>query len=135
FPSIKAGAAESSRRFHYPIEGVYGVLEVKQSLSAATLNAAMEKLVTVARLVPEPSNILIVENRGHLEEYPMPPIFTGIVCAGMADGKSVRDLVHRFVAINGQLKRREVVNALCVLGEGFASWMVHDDPPRTAYFG
>lgn len=134
FPSIKAGATAASRRFHYPVEGVYGVLEVKQSLTAASLDAAMEKFVTVARLCPTPSGQLLVENRGAIELGPTPPMFTAVVCARLGEGQSLRELVDRFIAINGQLKRREVVNALCVLGEGFASW-VYADPPRTAFFG
>ncbi len=27
FPTVKSGAAQSSRRYHYPIEGVYAILE------------------------------------------------------------------------------------------------------------
>lgn len=134
FPSIRAGATPSSRRFHYPIEGVYGVLEIKQSLTASSLDEAMEKLVMVARLSPPPSGTLLVENRGMVDAGPTPPIFTAVVCAGLAPGESLQRLVDRFIAINGQLKRREVVNALCVLGVGFASW-AHGDPPSTAFFG
>ena len=82
FPSIKAGATALSRRFHYPVEGVYAVLEIKQSLTSASLDAAMEKLVMVSRLAPEPSGTLMVENRGIVQDGPGPPMFTAVVCAG-----------------------------------------------------
>jgi hypothetical protein len=134
FPSVKAGAGPESRRFHYPVEGVYGVLEVKQSLSSVTLDAAMEKLVTVARVAPSPYRHLMVENRGYMQDVDSQPMFKAIVAAGLGRGEDLRDLVHRFVALNGQLARREVVNALCVLGDGYASW-VYGEPPAAAYFG
>src|SRR5262245_47719400 len=45
FPFIRSGAAEASRRFHFPVEGVYGVLEIKSSLDYTSLDEAMAKLV------------------------------------------------------------------------------------------
>ncbi len=135
FPAIKAGATEHSRRWHYPIEGVYGVLEAKQSLSAETLEAAMQKLVTVSRLHvdPPPSFNRVVENRGGAFATADDPsrVFTAIVAGGLAEGVDLEDLVHRFVAINGQLPRVHMVKALVVLGVGYVSFATTD--PKTGH--
>lgn len=137
FPVIKAGATESSRRWHYPIDGVYGVLEAKQSLNATTLEDGMRKLVTVSRLQvdPPPSFNRVVENRGGAFESPDDPTraYTAIVAGGLAEGEDLEDLVHRFVAINGQLPRVHVVNALVVLGVGYVGFGVTD--PKTGRSG
>jgi len=139
FPSIKAGATTGSRRFHFPVEAVYGVMEVKQSLNATALDKAMEKLVSVSRLQRDPAPELLVENRvTHVEgDQPMQPLFTAVLATDLGPDEDLEELVHRFVAINGQVQRREVVTALCVLGHGFASWSIRteDGPPRLAFFG
>jgi hypothetical protein len=137
FPSIKAGATEGSRRWHYPIEGTYGVLEIKQSLSAASLDDAMAKLVACSRLEANRTHDRIVENRGVYLNEDSPPMFTAIVATGLAHGYSRDDLVQRFVALNGMVERRAVVNALCVLGDFFVTWGIDDGEgrlPRTTYF-
>ncbi|WP_377639303.1 DUF6602 domain-containing protein [Oryzobacter terrae] len=135
FPAIKAGAAEGSRRWHYPIEGVYGVLEAKQSLNVEYLEAAMKKLVTVSRLHvdPSPSFNRVVENRGGAFARPddASRAFTAIVAGGLSKDEDLEELVHRFVAINGQLPRVHMVNALVVLGAGYASFATTD--PRTGH--
>jgi hypothetical protein len=135
FPAIKAGATEHSRRWHYPIDGVYGVLEAKQSLSAATLDDAMRKLVTVSRLHtdPPPSFNRVVENRGGGFDSPddSSRVFTAIIAGGLAKNESLEDLVHRFVAINGQLPRVHMVNALVVLGLGYVCFAATD--PKTGH--
>ncbi|MCR6688114.1 DUF6602 domain-containing protein [Cellulomonas sp.] len=138
FPSIKAGATAESRRLHFPVEATYGVIEVKQSLDAAALDAAMAKLVTVSRLRREAAPKLLVENRdAHLiGDHNMQPIFKAVIATDLRPGEDFEDLVHRFVALNGQVRRREVITALCVLGHGFASWSIasEDGPPQLAYF-
>ena len=47
-PIIKPGATAQSRRAHFPIEGVYAAVEIKQTLGFKRLDEAMAKLVTVA---------------------------------------------------------------------------------------
>ena len=49
-PVIKLGATSMSRRYHFPIEGVYAAAEIKQTLGFAELDAAMKKLVTISGL-------------------------------------------------------------------------------------
>ncbi|MFC7593691.1 DUF6602 domain-containing protein [Terrabacter sp. GCM10028922] len=135
FPAIKAGATGESRRWHYPIDGVYGVLEAKQSLSAGSLEAAMQKLVSVSRLHVDPSPSLnrVVENRGDAFASADDPsrVFTAIVAGGLAKDEDLEDLVHRFVAINGQLPRAHLVNALVVLGVGYVSFATTN--PKTGH--
>lgn len=139
FPQIKAGATAASRRVHYPIEGVFGVIEVKQTLTPKALDEAAEKLVKVSRLAdPAVDRLRIVENREipALEVEP-PPVYTAIVATGIDSHFEMEDAVHRFVAINGQLRRREVINALCVLGTGFATWGHREtggEPARVSHF-
>ena len=138
FPSIKAGATADSRRFHFPIEAVYGVIEVKQSLNAAALDSAMEKLISVSRLQRAAAPELLVENREvRLEEHhAMQPLFTAVLATDLSAGEDLETLVHRFIAINGQVGRREVVTALCVLGYGFVAWSIRPEEgtPQLAYF-
>ena len=49
-PVIKPGATHGSRRSHFPIEAVYSVAEIKQTLGFAELDDAMKKLVVLSRL-------------------------------------------------------------------------------------
>lgn len=138
FPSIKAGATPESRRFHFPIEAVYGVIEVKQSLNAKVLDSAMEKLISVSRLQRDAASERIVENHPVYlnENLSMQPLFTAVLATDLSPGADLEDLVHRFVAINGQVKRREVATALCVLGHGFVTWSIRPEgaTPRWAFF-
>jgi hypothetical protein len=125
FPSVKAGATQSSRRVHYPIEGVYALLEVKQSLSKKTLDDAMRKLVVGHRLDrPVVSGERYVENRtsGSCTHHIPNPLYSAIVAVGLADGADFLSLVNRFCVINQQLERLSVVRSLCVLGEGTVVW-------------
>ncbi len=139
FPSIKAGATEGSRRWHFPIEGAYGVVEIKQTLSAATLDEAMKKLVIASRLgPPSADDQRDVENRPSDEDPAtrMQPMFTAVVAMDLEG--DLEDIVGRFIRTNGQLPRRQVVNALCVLGHGFVTWGYEAQPPpippQTAFF-
>src|SRR5205085_7715913 len=64
FPKVKVGATFQSRRAHYPIDGVYAVCEVKQTLDFKTLDDAMKKLVTCHRLNrPQTYAKRLTENR------------------------------------------------------------------------
>jgi hypothetical protein len=51
FSPVKAAATEDSGHPYLPVEGVYAIGEVKQTLSSATLDEAMEKLVRCHRLI------------------------------------------------------------------------------------
>lgn len=125
FPVVKAGATPYSRRSHFPIEGVYASLEVKQSLTAASLDQAMEKLVTQSRLYrPLISQNHITENcvYGESNSHLMNSLFTGIVATRLAPNTTLDETILRFVRLNQQLKRTEVVRFLCVLGQFACFW-------------
>lgn len=131
FPAIKAGATPESRRFHFPIEGVYSVCEVKQSLDYKLLDEAMEKLVVCHRLERPMTNA----NR-LVENYDLDgcfhglrnPLYSAIIATSLKDGIEMDRLVERFFDINKTLKRLEIVRCLCVLGQGTVTWhFIHPD--------
>ena len=71
-PVIKLGATACSRRRHFPIEGVYAAVEIKQRLGPDELDNAMKKMVIVSRLC-RPHNPYghITENQ-HLPYHDQP---------------------------------------------------------------
>jgi len=130
FPVIKAGATAQSRRKHLPVEGAYGVIEVKQSLDLKTLDDAMEKLVIFQRLHRPPvSRNRYVENResGSCTHAISNPLYSAVFALGLDSKTDFQELLQRFVEINKMLKRREMVTSLVVLGHGLASWAYEDE--------
>jgi hypothetical protein len=129
FPFIKAGAAEVSRKFHFPIEGVYSVIEIKSSLNFEALDDAMRKLVACQRLHrPTAPGNRITENRwiSGCPHSVSNPLYTAVFAVGLSSGTSFEDLISRFFAISKRLERHEVVRSLCVLGEGAVTWGVKE---------
>ena len=125
FPATKAGATEQSRRRHLPVEGTYGVIEVKQSLDARTLDNAMEKLVVCQRLHrPLVARDRIVENRetGSCLHAISNPMYTAVFALGLGKRADFQKLVEKFININKMLGRREMVTCLVVLGHGQLTW-------------
>ena len=128
-PAIKLGATPTSRRFHYPIESIYCAVELKQTLGFEQLDKSMEKLATIARLYrPANSYGHITENQ-HLEfldkeGHVLNPLHTTIMGTRLPEGLSFKELALRFGRINACLNRHEMVNKLCVLGQGVASYEV-----------
>jgi hypothetical protein len=139
FPAIKAGATPESRRFHFPIEGVYGICEVKQTLNYASLDEAMRKLVICSRLNrPKTNAHRLVENRDR-DDCPhglTNSLYTAIIAADIDEGIPLDKLVERFFFINKTLKRLEVVRCLCVLGYGTVNWgfIGESNRPQAASF-
>jgi hypothetical protein len=129
FSPIKAVDKKTARHQYLPIESVYAVGEVKQTLSAETLDRAMEKLITCHRLGrPKTFANRVVENR---EGTPCPhgltnPLFSFILAGRISPGDTFQDLIGRFFEISKKLKRLEVVRALCVLNEGVVVWSFRD---------
>jgi len=97
-PAIKAGATKASRRVHLPIEGVYAVGEVKQTLDYTTLDEAMRKLVVAHRLHrPPTSGFRVVENR-ELTKCPYGlsnPLYSFVIATGIRQGIEFDDLTRR----------------------------------------
>ena len=101
FTSLKAGATQKSRRFHFPIEAVYAAIEVKQTLTYETLDAAMEKLVTCHRLYrpTTPSN-RATENctieLPHNSNDVFNPLLSAIVATCLGTEVSMDDILQDF---------------------------------------
>ena len=129
-PIIKTGPTRSSRHVMLPIEGVYAVGEVKQTLTEAALDESMKKLVKIHRLArPHTFAHRIVENReGDSCTHGLTnPLFSFVLAFDVETGNTFEELINRFFDICRNLKRLEVVRALCVLGHGTVVWGF-DDP-------
>ena len=125
-PAIKLGATHSSRcYFHFAIESIYSVIELKQTIDFDQLDDAMEKLVKVSRLtrpsvsygqITENQNIKKLSQEGKL----LNPLHTAVVATRLGEGVSLRGLASRFHAINARLARGHIVSELLVLNQGSA---------------
>jgi hypothetical protein len=125
FPVIKSGAVTGSRKVFLPIDGVYAVGEIKQTLDFNTLDDAMEKLVTLHRLNRPPTNgYRMTENQdgGACFHTLTNPLYSMIIATSLKPGVEVDSIVKRFVSINKTLKRLEIVSALCILGYETVTW-------------
>ena len=135
FPFVHAGATGISRRFHFPVEGAYAVLEIKTSLDLKSLDEAMEKLVICHRLHrPVTQSDRIVENR-RVDGCPhgvANPLYSAIIATGLAPNVRFDDLINRFFAINKTLKRQEVIRAICVFGAGTVTWGFRNEKTKQA---
>lgn len=118
FPQVKAAATDLSRRSYYPVEGVYAVGEIKQTLNYQTLDDALKKLVIAHRL-NRPSTFAkrLVENRESTscKHGLSNPLYSFVIGVNVAQDLTFESLINRFYDINKGLKRLEVVRALCVL--------------------
>ena len=138
-PVIKPGATGTSRRFHYPIEGIYAATEIKQTLGIAELDDAMKKLVVLSRLErPENPYGHITENQ-HIEFFDrkgkiLNPLHTTVLATRLRKGLSFDDVVNRFAEINARLNRDHMVKMLCVLGHGSAWYSVASGSPYSATY-
>lgn len=133
FPTVKTGATKDSRRFHFPIEGVYAVGEVKQTMNSNSLKEAMKKMVVCHRLNrPHTAIDRLVENRemSGCTHGITNPLYSFIIATSLEKGTSVESLVDEFFEINKTLKRFEVVRCLCVLEEGTIVWSFYDEQAK-----
>ncbi len=131
-PVVKLGATSESRGVHFPIEAIYSVVEIKQTLSYGQLDEAMKKLVTVSRL-NRPRNPYghITENQ-HITQFDkegliLNPLYTVVLATRTVRGVAFSDLASRFFHINRQLARDDMVKMLCVLDHGVAFYTVRPD--------
>ena len=138
-PIIKLGATRESRRFHFPIEGIYAVAEVKQTLGFEQLDDAMKKLVTISRLnrpdnpyghITENQHLEFLDRRGAI----LNPLHCTVFATRLRDEQMFGDLVRRFGAINASLSRNDMVNMLCILDHGTAWYSVESGSPFNATY-
>ena len=138
-PVVKLGATPASRRVHFPIEGIYSVIEVKRTLAFEKLDEAMKKLVQVSRLFrPKRSYGYLTENQ-HIrdldkEGYILNPLWTTVLATKLQEGIDFRDVARRFGQINACLNRDEMVKNLYVLGHGAAWYSPADGSAGDATF-
>ena len=137
-PTVKLGATPQSRRLHFPIESVYSVIEVKQTIGFTELDDAMKKLVSVSRL-DRPDNPYghITENQ-HLQwldkdGYILNPLHTTVLGIGTKKGTTFEQLARRFGRINALLRRHHIVTTLCVLDLGGTAWYSTDDAANATH--
>ena len=138
-PAIKQGATDQSRRFHFPIEGVYAVTEIKQTLGRKQLDEAMEKLVKVSRLerpanpyghITENQHITNLDKEGAI----LNPLHTTVFATQIPTRSTFADVVKRFGELNAMLDRNDMVNMLCVLDHGTAWYSVETGSPYSATY-
>jgi hypothetical protein len=141
FPTVKQRPTPDARYQIIPIEGVYATLEVKQTLTIPTLEDAMSKLVPCHRLFRPRSAIgRIAENRTFAKKTDRigNTLFSGILAARRDPNVSYATLLNRFVELNRSLKRLEVVQCLCILGEACYLWGWRPDgrtPSVASFYG
>ncbi|HNB25404.1 MAG TPA: hypothetical protein PLR41_00455 [Alphaproteobacteria bacterium] len=131
--TLEGELSGSSAKTLLPIEGVYAIGEVKQTLSSKTLDEAMEKLVSCQRLRrPRTFAHRLVENReGDSCPHGLTnPLFSFVIAGGVSTDIDLKKLIDRFFDISKQLSRLELVRVLCVLGQGAVSWAFFDPDRR-----
>ena len=138
-PVIKPGATSESRRCHFPIEGVYAVTEIKQTLGQEQLDAAMKKLVMVNRLERAENPYGHITENQHLRYFDqegaiLNPLHTTVFATRIPDCSAFDHVVKRFGEINARLNRKDMVKMLCVLGQGTAWYSVESGTPYNATY-
>ncbi len=138
-PVIKPQATSTSRRVVLPIESIYAVTEVKQSLGFTQLDAEMKKLVTISRLARSDNPYGHITENQHLEPLDqqgkiLNPLHTTVLATRLQAATKFEDIVRRFGAINSRLRRDEMVTMLCVLGRGTAWYSVESGEPMNATY-
>lgn len=150
-PIVKAGATESSRKIHIPVEAIYGIIEVKQTLDLQVLDKAIEKLVVCRRLtrpripatqISENVDLgVAINNLSQQITISAPvthqiPMFSATLAINLGKGTSVDDIKQRFIKLNKSLKRNEVIQVVCILQEFCLSWIWFSNiGPITPTFG
>ena len=140
FPHLKSGATQESRKFFFPIEGIYALGEIKQTLTLDNLDTAMEKLVKGKRLQrPKTGVTRIVENRelGANDNGHTNSLYSFILATHLDENISVDNIFTRFFEINKQLKRSEIINSLCILQKATIFWSFYESEnsePKPAMF-
>jgi len=129
FSPIKSPQAQDAGKLFFPIEGVYAIGEIKQSISESTLDEAMKKLIICHRLQrPRTYAHRIVENRegSECKHGLTNPLFSFILAGSIANGTNFERINLRFFEISKTLKRLEIITVLCILNVGAISWGFKD---------
>jgi hypothetical protein len=123
-----------------PVEAVYSVIEVKQTLTEDSLDEAMKKLVMYKGLERDRSEYgRIVENHNlkslDKANASLNYRFDAVLGVDCAEGTEM-ELVNRFFDVNSGLDPSHQVNALAILGSGYARYFnrTPDDKLREHYY-
>jgi hypothetical protein len=99
-----------------PIEGVYGIIEVKSTLSKAEFIGASRQIESFKRLAPR--DLGVIETREYVTlSRPSRPF--GIIVGFDLSDNSLDSLTSNWIELNAEIHDvNYFVNFLCVLGEG-----------------
>ncbi|MTB52785.1 DUF6602 domain-containing protein [Lewinella sp. W8] len=129
FPKLTGGRKNDSIKSFYPIEGVFALGEIKQTLTPKTLIDAYEKLVISSRLSrPTTSDSRISENRTLGKGIGTSnPLFKFIVAINLDDKYTVDDMYTDFVKISQDVGRSNCVNFIGVISSHSIHWVTDSD--------
>lgn len=107
-----------------PIEGVYGIIEVKSRLSKAELVDAMKKIESFKNLAPR--DLSVVRTREYMTvDRPSRPF--GAVFGFALDGNSLASLAKNYADDHGRIHDVNFfTNLVCVLGTGLIHYVKAD---------
>lgn len=136
---VKLKATSHSRRSHFPFEAIYAAVEIKQTLGFRQLDAAMKKLVTLARLSRSRNPYGHITENQHLRSLDrrdaiLNPLHTTVFGTRIQDGIEFQHVARRFDQINAHLRRDHMVTMLCILDQGTAWYSVKSGNPYNATF-
>lgn len=132
FPLL-TGNDENAHKKYFPIEGVYAIGEVKQTLTIDSLDEGIEKLVKAQRLYrPQVGVNRYTENRkeGDRDLGTANPLFTFLVAFNQDNKFDTEEIFSRFFEINKRLYRQEMVRCLCVINKFSIIWSTHIESDR-----
>jgi hypothetical protein len=99
-----------------PVEGVYGIIEVKSSLSKAEFDDAAKKITSFKKLAPRDLGIISTREYATMHRGSRP---FGIVFGFQLSGNSLQSLSENWMAhSNTVYEVNYFCNLVCVLGEG-----------------
>lgn len=138
-PAIKPKATSESRRIYLPIESVYAVSEITQTIDFKVLDDAMRKLTLASRWDRAINPYGHITENQHLpsldqDDNILNPLHTTVLATRLRPGVDFCELAKRFGAINARLSRDHMVTMLCVLNAGTAWYSVENGSPYNATF-
>lgn len=116
YDAVNCPVLYSEKTSIVPVEGVYGVIEVKSSLSKAEFISAARQIESFKRLAPR--DLGVIETRQYVTVHrPSRPF--GIVVGFDFGGNSLESLKANWQELNSVIHDvNYFVNYLCILGEG-----------------
>lgn len=120
FDAINCPVLYSEKTAIIPIEGVFGVIEVKSSLSKAEFIGAARQIEAFKKLAPR--ELGVIETREYVTVHRSSRPFGLIVGFDLA-GNSLESLSRNWQELNAEIHNVNFfLNYLCVLGEGLVRY-------------